>query len=167
MLQFHDFFSLRCDFLQQKFTDMGRFFARLWHFMINIFQFWDIFSLLWLLEQTLSCLWFFVRRLWLLWQVVTVLWLFLTVLWRFITKIYNFMLNFLIKFFWKSYLKVLFYVLALVKYEPMRASSYLPLPKELKAKKKSCLNIQNNDKKFFLVAHPSVITPSTAWNSSK
>ena len=31
----------------------------------------------------------------------------------------------------------------------MRASSYLPLPKEPKAEK-ACLNIQNNDKKCFL-----------------
>ena len=165
MLQLHDFSSLRCDFLQQKFTDVGLFFARLWHFMINVFQFCDIFSLCCdFLEPALSCLSIFVRRLWLfignIYSFVT----FFIVLWRFIKKIYNFMLNFLIKFSWKSYLKVLFYVLALSKYDPMRASSYLPLLKELKAK---CLNIQNNDKKFFLVAHPSVITPSTAWNSSK
>ena len=40
-------------------------------------------------------------------------------------------------------------VSGLVKYDPMRASSYLPLPKELKAKK-ACLNIQNNDEKCFL-----------------
>ena len=36
----------------------------------------------------------------------------------------------------------------------MRASSYLPLPKELTAKKKkkkeACVNIQNNDEKCFL-----------------
>ena len=31
----------------------------------------------------------------------------------------------------------------------MRASSYLPLPKELKAKQ-GCLNIQNNGEKCFL-----------------
>ena len=31
----------------------------------------------------------------------------------------------------------------------MRASSYLPLPKELKAKQ-GCLNIRNNDEKCFL-----------------
>ena len=31
----------------------------------------------------------------------------------------------------------------------MRASSYLPLPKELKVKQ-GCLNIQNNDEKCFL-----------------
>ena len=37
----------------------------------------------------------------------------------------------------------------LVKYDPMKASSYLPLPKELKAKK-ACLSIQNNDEKCFL-----------------
>ena len=36
-----------------------------------------------------------------------------------------------------------------MKYDPMRASSYLPLPKELKAKK-ACLNIQKNDEKCFL-----------------
>ena len=31
----------------------------------------------------------------------------------------------------------------------MRASSYLPLPEELKAKQR-CLNVQNNDEKCFL-----------------
>ena len=41
----------------------------------------------------------------------------------------------------------MFYVSGLVKYDPMRASSYLPLPKELKAKK-ACLNIQNYDKHY-------------------
>ena len=45
--------------------------------------------------------------------------------------------------------KVLFYVLGLVKYHPMRASSYLPLPKELKAKQ-CCFNIENDDEKCFL-----------------
>ena len=46
-------------------------------------------------------------------------------------------------------MNVLFYVSGLVKYDPMIVSSYLPLPKELKAKH-GCLNIQNNDKKYFL-----------------
>ena len=40
-------------------------------------------------------------------------------------------------------------VSGLVKYDPMRAYSYLPLPKERKAKH-GCLNIQNNDEKCFL-----------------
>ena len=44
-------------------------------------------------------------------------------------------------FFLKFYLNVLSYISGLVKYDPMRASSYLPLPKELKAKQ-GCLNIQ-------------------------
>ena len=43
----------------------------------------------------------------------------------------------------------MFYVSGLVKNDLMRASSYLPLPTELKAKYES-LNIQNNDKKCFL-----------------
>ena len=36
-----------------------------------------------------------------------------------------------------------------MKYDSIRASSYLPLPKKLKAKK-GCLNIQNKDEKCFL-----------------
>ena len=44
---------------------------------------------------------------------------------------------------------VLFYVSGLVKYDPMRTSSYLPLPKELKAKQGG-LNIEHNDDKCFL-----------------
>ena len=40
----------------------------------------------------------------------------------------------MINVFWKFYLNMLFYDSGLVKYDPMRASSYLPLPKELKAK---------------------------------
>ena len=36
-----------------------------------------------------------------------------------------------------------------MKYDPIRASTYLPLPKELKAKK-ACLDIQNNDNECFL-----------------
>ena len=36
-----------------------------------------------------------------------------------------------------------------MKYDPIRASSYLPLSKELKAKQ-GCFKIQNNDEKCFL-----------------
>ena len=43
----------------------------------------------------------------------------------------------------------MFYNSGLMKYDPMRISSYLPLPKELKAKQR-CLNIENNDEKCFL-----------------
>ena len=43
----------------------------------------------------------------------------------------------------------MFYVSGLVKYDALRTSSYLPLPKELKAKH-GCLNIQNSDEKCFL-----------------
>ena len=70
--------------------------------------------------------------------------IFSTMMWLFIIKIYIFVFTFMTKFFWKFYLNVWFYVSVLVKYNPMRASSYLPLPKELKAKQ-GCLNIQNND----------------------
>ena len=52
-------------------------------------------------------------------------------------------------FFNKVILKVYLNVSGLVKYNLMRASSYLPLRKELKAKQ-GCLNIQNNDEKCFL-----------------
>ena len=51
--------------------------------------------------------------------------------------------------FLKVYLNVLFYVSGQVKDDSKRASSYLPLPKELKGKQ-WCLSIQNNDKKCFL-----------------
>ena len=40
----------------------------------------------------------------------------------------------------------------------MRASSYLPLPKELKAKR-GCLNIQNNDEKCFLWSMLALLHP--------
>ena len=40
-------------------------------------------------------------------------------------------------------------VLGLVKYDPLRPSNYLTLPKKLKAKQ-GCLNIQNDDEKCFL-----------------
>ena len=43
----------------------------------------------------------------------------------------------------------MFYVSGLVKYNSMRASSYLPLPKKLKAKQ-GCFSIQNNDEKCFI-----------------
>ena len=43
----------------------------------------------------------------------------------------------------------MFYISGLLKYDPMRASSYLPLPKELKAKQ-GCLNIENDDEKWCL-----------------
>ena len=45
--------------------------------------------------------------------------------------------------------KILFYVSGLVKDNRMRVSSYLPSPKELKAKQ-SCLNIENDVEKCFL-----------------
>ena len=40
----------------------------------------------------------------------------------------------------------------------MRASSYLPLPKELKAKR-GCLNIQNDDEKCFLWSMLALLHP--------
>ena len=58
---------------------------------------------------------------------------------------YHLNVYFLIKLFWKFYLNVS----GLVKYDPMRPSSYLPLPKELKAKQ-GYLNTQNDDEKCFL-----------------
>ena len=56
-----------------------------------------------------------------------------------------YIIHFLIKFFWKFDLNVS----GLVEYNPVRASSYLWLPKELCAKRE-CLNILNNDEKCFL-----------------
>ena len=47
----------------------------------------------------------------------------------------------------------------------MRASNYLPLPKELKAEY-GCLDIQTNDKKLFSVVHPSIVTSRKAQKSS-
>ena len=46
----------------------------------------------------------------------------------------------------------------------MRASSYLPLPKELKAKQ-GCLNIQNNDEKCFLWSILALLHPVQRRNS--
>ena len=54
--------------------------------------------------------------------------------------------------------EVCFYVLRLRKYELMRASSYLPLLKELKAKQ-GCLNIHNNDEKCFLMSILALLHP--------
>ena len=52
----------------------------------------------------------------------------------------------------------MFYVSGLVKYNPMRAWGYLPLPKELKAKQ-GCLNVQNNDEKCFLWSILALLHP--------
>ena len=60
----------------------------------------------------------------------------------FFSSKFTFLINF---FYWKFNLNVS----RLVKYDPMRASSYLSLPKELNAKR-GCLIIQNNDEKCFL-----------------
>ena len=46
----------------------------------------------------------------------------------------------------------------------MRASSYLPLPKELQTRK-GCLNIQNNDKKRFLWSMLASLHPVQRKNS--
>ena len=46
----------------------------------------------------------------------------------------------------------------------MRASSYLPLPKELKAKWE-CLNIQNNDEKCFLWSILASLHPVQSRNN--
>ena len=43
----------------------------------------------------------------------------------------------------------MFHVSGLVIYDPMRTSSYLSFPRELKTKQ-GCLNIRNKDEKFFL-----------------
>ena len=45
-----------------------------------------------------------------------------------------------------------------MKYDPLRSFSYLPLPKELKAKQ-GCLNIQNNDEKCFLCSILALLHP--------
>ena len=84
----------------------------------------------------------------------TFLCLFYTSLWLFVTCIYIFVFN----FFNKVILKVYLNVSGLVKYNLMRASSYLPLRKELKAKQ-GCLNIQNNDEKCFLWSIPALLHP--------
>ena len=56
------------------------------------------------------------------------------------------------------------FVSGLVKYDSTRASSYLPLPKEVKAKH-ACLNIQNNDKKSFLGSILASLHPVKRRNS--
>ena len=45
-----------------------------------------------------------------------------------------------------------------MKYDSLRSSSYLPLPKELKAKQ-GCLSIQNNDEKCFLWSILALLHP--------
>ena len=56
------------------------------------------------------------------------------------------------------------FVSALLKYDSMRASSYLPLLKELKAKH-ACLNIQSNHKKCFLWSILASLHPLQHRNS--
>ena len=65
-------------------------------------------------------------------------------------------LHFLVKFYLN--------VSGLVKYNLMRVSSYLPLPKELKAKQ-GCLNIQNNDEKCFLWSILVLLQPVQCRNN--
>ena len=65
-------------------------------------------------------------------------------------------LHFLIKFYLN--------VSGLVKCNPIRAASYLPLLKELKAKR-GCLNIQNNDEKYFLWSILALLHPVQYRNS--
>ena len=58
----------------------------------------------------------------------------------------------------------MFYVSGLVKYDPMRASSYLPLPKELKPQR-GCLNVQNNEEKCFVRSILGLLHPLQYWNN--
>ena len=54
-----------------------------------------------------------------------------------------------------------------MKYDPIRVSYYLPLPKEFKAKQE-CLSIQNNDKKCFIWSTLALLHPVQCrnhWNS--
>ena len=50
-----------------------------------------------------------------------------------------------------------------MKYNPMRASSSLPLSKELKGKR-GCLNIQNTNKKCFLLSILTSLHPVQSRN---
>ena len=147
-IHFRDIFTLVCDFSSKNFTF-------LWLFSLCVDFLSHIFTCCDFLYQKLSCWWLFYTIFWLC--ITYILRPFFTSLWVFITNtgrvfncwFYIFVLNFLIKFFWNFYLNVLFYVSWLVNYDPVRESSYLPLPIELKAKH-ACLNSQNNDKKCFL-----------------
>ena len=62
------------------------------------------------------------------------------------------------------FLKFYLNVSGLLKYVFKIASSYLPLPKELKAKK-GCLNIQNKDEKCFLWSILASLHPVQCRNS--
>ena len=46
----------------------------------------------------------------------------------------------------------------------MRASSYLPLPKELKPQR-GCLNVQNNEEKCFVRSILGLLHPLQYWNN--
>ena len=47
----------------------------------------------------------------------------------------------------------------IVKYVPLRGSSYLPLPEELRHHKKGLINLKNDDNKCFLWSHVRHLNP--------
>ena len=47
----------------------------------------------------------------------------------------------------------------IVKYVPLRGSSYLPLPEELRHHKKGLINLKNDGKKCFLWCHVRHLNP--------
>ena len=74
---------------------------------------------------------------------------------------YNFILNhFYVDLFSFKFLFVITFLSATVLYDPLRASSYLAMPKSLKDKK-ACLNIQNDDENCFLYCILAALHPVT------
>ena len=103
--------SLVCDFFSLKFTFLCLFYTMFWLFVTLIYIF--VSFLHYVVTFCHLNLYFFD---------------FFLLCFDFLSSKFKL---FLIKLFWKFYINVLFYVSGLVKNDPMRASSYLPLQKEL------------------------------------
>lgn len=56
-------------------------------------------------------------------------------------------------------LKVTGHFINIVKYIPLKGSSYLPLPEELRNSKKGLINIKNNDNRCFVWCHVRHLNP--------
>ena len=51
----------------------------------------------------------------------------------------------------------------IIKYEPLKGSSYIELPKELRNSSKGLINIQNKDNKCFLYCHIRYLNPQNKY----
>ena len=54
---------------------------------------------------------------------------------------------------------ILGHYINIVKYLPLKGSSYIPLPEQLKNSKKGLINIKNEDDKCFLSCHVRHLNP--------